>query len=77
MIHYLIVRYKRGKITPLTTNEEFAEKAKEELNEWIKDFNPNEAVDLIMVLINWMIHRKFFVTWYYVKNIYYQLTRKN
>ena len=77
MIHYLIIRFKRGKITPLTTDQEFADKAKEELNEWINGFSPDEATDVIQVIKNWMIHRKKVIFWYYLRNLWKQIIRKD
>ena len=77
MIHYLITRFKRGKITPLTTHNEFQLKAIEELNEWMEDNNPNEAIDLINVVRNWMIHNKYCILKYKIKNILHQIIRKD
>ena len=42
---------KRGLITPFTKDYEFLLKADEELCEWADDYNPNEAIDLICVLL--------------------------
>ena len=76
MIHYLIIRYKRKLITPDTTDQEFYNKAKEELKEWEQSGSPSEAIDLIYVATNWLIHRYYFILYYKVKNIIHQILRK-
>ena len=40
--------------------------------EWEQSKDPNEAIDLIYVAVNWLIHRYYFVTWYRIKNIIHQ-----
>lgn len=77
MLHYLIIRYKRKLINKNTSNHKFYLDAKEELKEWGEDFSPEEAMDLINVLKNWLIHNKFPYLKYKIKNIIHQLIRKD
>lgn len=73
-LHYIAI-VNRGLIKPETTSKDFLEKAKEELLEWEEAFNPDEAMDAICVLANWLIHNGHSIGDLLVRNIEYQRER--
>jgi hypothetical protein len=74
--HLLAIR-KRGKITDQTTNMDFLLKAIEELSEFSKEYNPQEAIDVMCVMANFLQSRGYNIKQLLKRNIEHQLTRKD
>jgi len=73
--HYEAIKL-RGLITPETAFHEFVNKADEELLEWVDSKgDPDEAVDLICVMSNWLIHCGYDLETLLKDNINVQLNR--
>jgi len=73
--HYEAIKL-RGLITPETAFHEFLNKAEEELCEWADSKgDPAEAMDLICVLSNWMIHNGYDIEELLKENLKVQLNR--
>jgi predicted house-cleaning noncanonical NTP pyrophosphatase (MazG superfamily) len=68
---------KRGKITNETTDFEFFMKAIEELSEFSEQYDPQEAIDLMCVMANFLQSRGYNIKQLLKKNIEHQLTRKD
>jgi hypothetical protein len=73
--HYEAIKL-RGLITPETSFHEFLNKADEELCEFADSKgDPNEAVDLICVMSNWLIHNGYDLEELLKDNLNVQLNR--
>ena len=74
--HLLAIR-KRGKITDQTTNFDFFAKAIEELSEFSNEYDPQEAIDLMCVMANYLQSRGYNIKQLLKRNIEHQQTRKD
>jgi len=73
--HYEAIKL-RGLITPDTAFHEFLNKAEEELCEFADSKgDPNEAMDLICVMSNWLIHNGYDLETLLKDNLNVQLNR--
>lgn len=74
--HYQAIK-KRGKITPLTTTEDFNIKLDEETTEFLANPDPQEAVDVMCVMSNWLKHYGYDLKTELEKNLNHQINRND
>lgn len=74
--HYEAIK-KRGKINENTTNVDFIEKLMEEVTEWIIDPSPQEAMDIICVMSNWLQENNYDIEDELRINLNFQLNRND
>ena len=72
--HYEAI-VKRGLIKPDTTDREFSKAAISELIEWTEDFETQEAIDLVAVVLNSLHHKGVDIESEFKKNINHQIER--
>jgi hypothetical protein len=74
---HLLAIIKRGKITDQTTDLDFLTKATEELYEFSLHYDPQEAIDLMCVMANFLQSRGYNIKQLLKRNIEHQQTRKD
>ena len=72
--HYEAIK-KRGLIDPFTTVDDFIHKMKEELSEFEESHSCDEAMDLICVCTNYLIHQDHDIKKLLKKNLKHQIKR--
>jgi predicted house-cleaning noncanonical NTP pyrophosphatase (MazG superfamily) len=76
-IHHTIISKKRNLINSATTDLDFEKKLLEEVEEWIQIKSPQEAMDVINVMTNWMISNGIDIEKEQLKNIEKQILRND